>query len=53
MTPAHLVGLAALLIGLRDWLMENEPGGLDAVLVDAVVDVCARVRTRLVEEGAK
>lgn len=53
MTPERLTGLAALLLDLRDWLLDEDPGGLDAVLVDAVVDVCARARARLVEEVAR
>lgn len=53
MTPERLTGLAALLLELRDWIEETYPGNLDAHLVGVCVDVCARFRHELVEEGAK
>lgn len=49
MTQGFLVGLAALLIDLREWLEAERPGCLDAGLVDAVIDVCAAEHRRLME----
>lgn len=53
MTPERLTLLAALLIETRDWLELTDPGTLDAVLLDGGVDVCARRRAELEEEGAR
>lgn len=53
MTPEQLTGLAALLIDFREWILETDPYNLDAFLVDTCVDVCARRRKQLVEDGAK
>lgn len=52
MTPEALVALAALLLELRDFLRETDPGNLDAELVDSTVDVCVRLRKALVAGGA-
>jgi len=53
MTPERCTGLAALLLDLRDWMNDQDPGNLDAPLVDAVIDILARVRQSLVEEGSQ
>ena len=53
MTPERCTGLAALLLDVRDWLNDQDPGNLDAVLVDGVIDVLACIRAQLVEEGAR
>ena len=47
MTPERLTGLAALLLELRDWIDETDPGSLDYWLVDAVVDRIAERRRQL------
>lgn len=53
MTPQQMTGLAALLLDLRDWLDEVDPGSLDAAAVDYVVDVIAERRRQLVEAGTQ
>ena len=53
MTPERCVGLSALLMDLRDYLIEEDAAPLDAALADAVIDVCVRLRNRLVEDGAR
>lgn len=53
MTKEQLSALGVLLLDLRDWLEETDPGCLDAGLVDSCVDVCRRARARLVEEGQR
>lgn len=53
MTPAHLIGLAALLLELRDYVRETDPGNMDAELIDHAVDAVVRVRQALVAGGAK
>ena len=53
MTPERLTGLAALLIDLRDWVADVDPGSLDYWLIDALIDVLARRRTALLMEGAR
>lgn len=53
MTPERCTGLAALLLDLRDYLMDEGAAPFDAALADAVVDICVRLRERLVNDGAK
>lgn len=53
MTPEQLTGLGLLLMDLRDWLNESDPGSLDAAVVDRCVDVCAEARRRLTQAGAR
>lgn len=53
MTPEQLVALAALVLSLRDWLEESDPGTLDAAIADEVVSICVRRRAELVADGAR
>lgn len=53
MTPELLTGLGALLLEVRDFIRETDPGALDAELLDAAVDVLGRLRTQLVAGGAR
>lgn len=53
MTPERLTGLAALVLETRDWIGDTDPGSLDYWLLDAVADMLAERRRRLVTEGAK
>lgn len=53
MTPQACIALGVLLIELRDWLEDTEPGSLDAHTADHLVEVVARVRRTLVEAGAR
>lgn len=52
MTPEQITGLAALLIELRDWVYDNDPGSLDGDMIDATIAALARIRRQLVEDGA-
>lgn len=42
----------ALLIDLREWMEDADPGCLEALLVDATIDVCARQAKLIQEVGA-
>lgn len=53
MTPERLTGLGALLLEVRDYIRQTDPGSLDELVIDAAVDVLARLRSSLVQEGAK
>lgn len=53
MTPQFLVGLAALLIDLREWIESERPASLDVAMVNAVIDVCVNERSRITQEGSR
>jgi hypothetical protein len=53
MTPERWTALAALLLEARDWVADQDPGSLNAALLDAAVDACRDERRRQVKEGAK
>lgn len=52
MTKEHLAGIAILLTEVADWLNDDDPGSLDAALLDAAVGVLV-ARMALDEEPAK
>lgn len=53
MTPEQCTALAALLLDVRDWLIEQRPGSLDTLLIDHLVNVLGGIRSELIREGAK
>lgn len=52
MTPERLTALAALLLEVRDWLDDEDPGCFDARFVEHMVNLLGAIRRRLVEAGA-
>ena len=53
MTPEQLTGLAALLLDLKDWIEEQDPGSLDIAIVDEAVAICGIRRRQLQRAGAQ
>lgn len=53
MTPAGLTLLGMLLLELRDWIEQQDPGSLDAAVVDRCVDICGEIRRNLTGAGAR
>lgn len=41
MTKERWTALRALLLEARDWVLDQDPGSLNAALLDACVDVCS------------